>query len=115
MSGFPAAVPPPEQRFVRLRNADSPSGAATTTFLAAAGDVDAEKHPLVLDLAQRDPARAARVAEGLKQLLGREHEVLTWLEADASHTALFAREPAAALRQALPDLPAGLFDGWPEK
>jgi hypothetical protein len=111
MPGFPPAPLPSDRRFARLRHPDSPSGAVSTTFLAA-GHPDAADHPVIADLAQRDPERAARVTESLNRLLAHEESVLAWLASDPSHTALFARDPIAALHQALPDLPAGFFDGW---
>ena len=112
MSGFPPAAPPPGQRFVRLRHPDSPAGAVTATFAASGTRPEAAAHPVVAELARHEPERAERVAHGLDHLLSREPEVLTWLEADPAHPALFAADPLAALRRALPDLPAGFFDDW---
>jgi hypothetical protein len=112
MSGFPPAPLPEDRRFARLRHPDSPSGAVSVTFLAAAGRPETADHPVVADLARREPERAARVAEGLNRLLDHEETVLAWLAADSSHAALFASDPSAALHQAIPDLPAGFFDGW---
>lgn len=122
MPGFPAEVPPPGQRFVRLRHPDSPGGAVTATFLAAppaanatataATATAAAEHPLVTALAAREPDRAARVAEGLRGLREREDEVLTWLEAEPAHATAFAHDPLTAIHSALPDLPQDYFDGW---
>jgi hypothetical protein len=112
MPGFPPAPLPSGRRFARLRHTDSPSGAVSTTFLAAVGRPEGANHPVVADLARREPERAARVAEGLNRLLEHEESVLAWLAADPSHAALFSSDPIAALHQALPDLPTGFFDGW---
>jgi len=34
---------------------------------------------------------------------------VTWIEKDPAHAVLFAQDPLAALKQALPDLPANLL------
>lgn len=112
MPGFPPAAPPPPGRFVRLRHPDSPAGTVTATFAAARATPEAGAHPLVTHLAAHAPERAARVADGLRQLLTREDEVLTWLEADPANPAAFSHDPLDAVHRALPDLPHGFFDHW---
>jgi hypothetical protein len=46
------------------------------------------------------------------QLIARNDTVMSWLEADPAHAALFASDPVAGLREALPDLPPDFFDSW---
>ena len=53
-----------------------------------------------------------RLHERKALLAKRNNEVMAWLERSSAHTQLFARDPQAALRLALPDLPADFFDGW---
>jgi hypothetical protein len=104
----------PDRRFVRLRHADPVSGSATTTFMSgpAGARPDPATHGVLADLAVRDPQLAARVADRLQFLISRNDTVMAWLEADPANSALFASDPVAALRRALPDLGPGFFDGW---
>jgi len=104
--------PHPKGRFARISH--KAHDRVTTTFLAAEpGYVpDTSNHAVLADVAKTDPARAARIQEGLRRLVASDDAVMAWLEADPAHAALLASDPRAALRQALPDLPADFFDGW---
>jgi len=105
---------PPDRRFVRLRHADADQQHVTTTFVSA----DASRPPtletngVLAGIAETDPARARLILERLRTLIAHNHEMMTWLEADGGNAVLFARDPVAAVRQALPDLPADFFEGW---
>lgn len=105
----------PGGRFVHLR---IPSDSvARHHFTARAAEPGAaaplpETHGVLADIAASDPGRARRVAARLGELIAREDVVLTWLEADPAHTARFLEDPATALREALPELPADFFAGW---
>ena len=103
----------PQGRFVRLSVPAQPVRVhhfALTAAEPGAAPPTPDAHGALARIT--DPARAARVAAGVAQLIAREHEVLTWLEADPRHTMHFLADPAAALRQALGGLPPGFFDDW---
>lgn len=111
----------PSKRFVRMRHDDSRPVHATATFLgtepqpptgSSPGSSPAADHGVIAAIAADDPERASRVQAGLRHLISRNDAVMSWLEADPDNTALFTRDPEAALRQALPDLPSDFFDGW---
>jgi hypothetical protein len=104
----------PARRFVQLRHADPIPGSATTTFMSAPAGArpDPATHGVLADLAMRDPRRAARVQDRLQFLISRNEAVMAWLEANPANSALFASDPVAALRRALPDLGPDFFDGW---
>ena len=104
----------PARRFVQLRHLDPIPGSATTTFMSAPAGArpDAATHGILADLAVRDPQRAAQVQDRLQFLIARNDTVMAWLEADPANSALFAGNPVAALRRALPDLGPDFFDGW---
>jgi hypothetical protein len=84
------------------------------TFLSAADGttLSVAGNGVLADIAKRDPRRAERICTGMQQLIGRNDAVMRWLEADPANTALFATDPIAALRRALPDLPEDFFNGW---
>lgn len=102
----------PKGRFARISHAAHER--VTTTFLAAEpGYVpDTANHAVLADVAKTDPARAERIRADLERLIRHDDAVMAWLEADPAHAALLAADPRAALRQAIPDLPADFFDGW---
>lgn len=104
----------PTERFVRLRHDGTQQHVhATATFLAADGEPPAAaNHGLIAAIAAGDPERAERVQAGLRYLVAHDEAVMTWLEADPRNTALFTRDPRAALHQALPGLSPDFFDGW---
>ena len=104
---------PPGGRFVRLRNAEATRDHLTATFTAADDEpAELDSHGVVAAVAATDPQRAQRIAAGLRHLMASDDAVMSWLEADPANTAAFARDPEAALRQALPGLPDGFFDAW---
>lgn len=49
-----------------------------------------------------DEAARKRLDRVLQQLAGVQEELFRWLEADAQHAILFARDPLAALARAVP-------------
>jgi hypothetical protein len=59
-------------------------------------------------LATRDP-RADKAARLWAVLVARDAEMMAWIEKDAGHALLFAYDPLAAVKQALPDIPAYLL------
>lgn len=111
------SVPPneyPQQRFVRLRHGKAEHTNVTTTFtgVEATAALAVEGHGLLDAIASADPDRAQLVRGRLHQLMTHDHAVMTWLEASPDNVTLFAHDPVAALRQAIPDLPADFFEGW---
>jgi hypothetical protein len=110
----------PDQRFAQLKHADPKLGEVTTTFLSAPASLAAPAgqapraaaHPALAGIAADDPQRAARIQAGMHQLIARNDTVMSWLGADPANAALFASDPVAGLREALPDLPPDFFDGW---
>jgi hypothetical protein len=103
----------PQRRFVRLRM-PSKQHTATVTFLAAdpAEPPTADNHSVLAKLTAEDPQRAKLVSDRLRVLMAREHELLTWLEFHPENSALFSRDPKAAILRALPDLDRTFFEGW---
>ena len=87
----------PEPPFVRLR---LPNGTKQCTLTFSAPP-----------LAASSPSRP-RLHERKALLAERGAEVMAWMERNSAHTQLFARDPQAALRLALPDLPDDFFQGW---
>lgn len=104
----------PDRRFVRLRLEVEQHPAATVTITAAdpGEQPSADDHDILAGIAAADPARAAMVTERIRRLIGREAEFFDWLEKDPRNSALFVRDPAAAIRAALPDLAPDFFAGW---
>jgi hypothetical protein len=103
----------PPGRFVKLkmRVPDIPAG-VTMVFLPAPATSSVPNNGILAEIDRVDPARGKLVAERLGELIARNDEVFRWLEASPRHTTLFAVDPVAALREALPDLRADFFDGW---
>jgi len=99
----------PAQRFIRLRlPVDGHS--ATFTLKGLAGEPPSRaNHEILGGMAAADPTRAQAIETKLNVLIGREAELFSWLESDPGHTALFLKDPVAALRTAFPDLGADFF------
>jgi len=104
----------PDRRFARLRlPVEHHPDATITLTVARPGDQPTpETHAVLGQIAASDPTRAALLARRLRALIAREAEVLAWLERDPANTAVFLRDPAAALHAALDDLPPDFFAGW---
>ena len=79
------------------------------SFLSADAPLP-ENHGIIAQLAQKNPQRAERVRARVNDLIAHNHAFFVWLERTPENSGLFARDPVAALRKALPDLPADFFD-----
>lgn len=106
----------PETRFARIRLQKEDHPSATMTFVAADSQAlpTINDHGVLSNIARKDPERAARLLEDLKALIGREAEVLTWIESAPENAHAFMKDPEAALLQALPDLRKEFFSAWRE-
>jgi hypothetical protein len=104
----------PNNRFARLRHEQAGPHTVTTTLLGAtatAGDA-LVGNSVIADIAKTDPARAQLIMSRMRELIAHNDAVMSWLEADPAHAAQFAADPLAAVREAIPDLPANFFAGW---
>jgi hypothetical protein len=104
----------PNRRFTRLSHADPELAGVTITFLGAAPGTapTPDNHGVLASVAATDPQRAARIEAGLTELIAQDDRMMTWLQADPANATLFTHDPVAAVHEALPGLPADIFDGW---
>lgn len=94
-----------------------PSGQPyTITLVEAAPEMVAtpENHGALAAIHAVAPKRAAMVQDRLKTLIGYNSQFFDWIEKDPANGTLFANDPVAAIRKALPDLPADFFENWGE-
>lgn len=68
------------------------------------------RHPLASHLAETDVRVADKVEKLILEMTTHEEQFFIWLGARASHMEYFIKDPAGALRQAIPDLPEAFFN-----
>jgi hypothetical protein len=104
----------PERRFMRLKAPGIPGQSSTITLVEPAPNMapTPENHGVLGAIHAVDPKRAAMIQERLKVLIARDSEFFDWIEKDPANATLFARDPVAGIRAALPDLPPDFFEDW---
>ena len=99
--------------FVKYRLTDSTLDQQYITFSSRRPGtpvLNAENHPLINMIAQTDEDAADKVEQLIAQMTAHEQRFFAWLGDNASHMALFMKEPIEALHQAIPELPQAFFD-----
>ncbi|GGB96409.1 hypothetical protein [Dyadobacter sediminis] len=101
------------QRKISVKLA-TPHGADFTMHIlpAMAGSLQADSHPAVAKLAEQSTGAADQAKYVLEQLIARDEDFTRWLESSPENSILFVNDPVSAIRQALPDLPANLYEQW---
>ena len=99
---------------MRLQAPGMPGQSSTITLVEPPPDVapTPDNHGVLAAIHAVDPRRAAMIQERLNVLIARNGEFFEWIEKNPANATLFAKDPVAAIRAALPDLPAGFFENW---